>query len=78
MSAGITIRPFAEKDAAAVRELFITVNRLLSPPNLRDAFEAYIARALTEEIDRITAYYGERKVASGWPPAAMMSSARLA
>ena len=61
MSARITIRPFAEKDAAAVRELFITVNRLLSPPNLHDAFEAYIARALTEEIDRITAYYGERR-----------------
>jgi GNAT superfamily N-acetyltransferase len=61
LSAGITIRSFAEKDAAAVRELFITVNRLLSPPNLHDAFEAYIARALTEEIDRITAYYGERR-----------------
>jgi putative acetyltransferase len=61
LSAGITIRPFAEKDAAAVRELFITVNRLLSPPNLHDAFEGYIARALTEEIDRITAYYGERR-----------------
>lgn len=56
----VTIRPFAERDAAEVRALFITVNRLLSPPDLRDAFEAYIARALTEEIDRISAYYGER------------------
>jgi putative acetyltransferase len=56
-----TIRPFAEQDAAQVRDLFITVNRLLSPPDLRDAFEAYIERALTEEIDRISAYYGERK-----------------
>jgi putative acetyltransferase len=36
------------------------VNRLLSPPDLRDAFEAYIERALVEEIDRIPAYYGER------------------
>ena len=60
VEAEVTIRPFAEQDAAQVRELFITVNRLLSPPHLRDAFEAYIERALAEEIDRITAYYGER------------------
>src|SRR5215469_14441601 len=56
----VTIRPFAEHDTAQVRELFITVNRLLSPPHLRDAFEAYIERALREEIDRIPAYYRER------------------
>jgi putative acetyltransferase len=60
MDAEVTIRPFAEQDAAQVRELFITVNRLLSPPHLRDAFEAYIERALREEIDRISAYYSER------------------
>ena len=60
MGAEITIRPFSEPDAARVRELFITVNRLLSPPDLRDAFEVYIGRALTEEIDRISAYYSER------------------
>ena len=53
MDAEIIIRPFAEHDAAQVRELFITVNRLLSPPDLRDAFEAYIERALGEEIDLI-------------------------
>jgi GNAT superfamily N-acetyltransferase len=56
----ISIRPFAEQDTAQVRELFITVNRLLSPPDRREAFEAYINRALEEEIDRILAYYGER------------------
>jgi GNAT superfamily N-acetyltransferase len=56
----VTIRPFAEQDAAQVRDLFITVNRLLSPPDLRDAFEAYIERALAQEIDRIFAYYGEK------------------
>jgi GNAT superfamily N-acetyltransferase len=55
-----SIRPFADQDAAQVRDLFITVNRLLSPANLRGAFEAYIKRALEEEIDRIPAYYGER------------------
>jgi hypothetical protein len=56
----VTIRPFVEQDTTQVRELFIRVNRLLGPPDLRDAFEAYIERALTEEIDRIPAYYGER------------------
>jgi GNAT superfamily N-acetyltransferase len=56
----VTIRLLAEHDTAQVRKLFITVNRLLSPPDLRDAFEAYIERALTEEIDRIPAYYAER------------------
>jgi GNAT superfamily N-acetyltransferase len=43
-----------------LRELFVAVNRLLSPPNLRDTFETYIERALTDEIDRISAYYGEK------------------
>jgi GNAT superfamily N-acetyltransferase len=56
----LTIRPFTERDAAQVRGLFITVNRLLSPPHLRDAFEAYIERALVEEMDRIPDYYRER------------------
>jgi GNAT superfamily N-acetyltransferase len=60
VGAKITIRPFGQEDAARVRALFIAVNRLLSPPDLRDAFEAYIERALREEIDRILAYYGER------------------
>jgi GNAT superfamily N-acetyltransferase len=60
VDAEVTIRPFAEHDAAQVRELFITVNRLLSPPDLRDAFEVYIEHALAEEIDLISAYYGER------------------
>ena len=59
MAAAITIRPFSERDADQVRELFVTVNRLLSPSDLRDAFEAYIERALAEEIDRIPAYYRE-------------------
>ena len=66
MSAEITIRPFADDDVPQVRALFITVNRLLSPPDLRDAFEAYIERALAEEIDRISAYYGQRTAVSGW------------
>ncbi|WKA28283.1 GNAT family N-acetyltransferase [Bradyrhizobium roseum] len=60
MSAEIAIRPFREEDAPHVRELFILVNRLLSPPHMRDAFEDYIARSLTEEMDRVAAYYGQR------------------
>ena len=55
----IEIRPFADDDAPQARELFIATNQLLSPPDLRDAFEAYIERALGEEIDRITDYYRE-------------------
>jgi putative acetyltransferase len=60
MNHGIALRPFVEEDANQVRELFIVVNRLLAPPHMQDAFEAYIGRSLTEEIDRIVAYYGER------------------
>jgi putative acetyltransferase len=56
----IAIRPFDDTDSAGVRQLFVTVNRLLAPPPMREAFEAYIARAVTEEIDRIPAYYQER------------------
>lgn len=43
METEITIREFADDDAPRVRELFIVVNRLLSPPDLSDAFEVYIA-----------------------------------
>src|SRR5262249_57467144 len=56
----VRMRDVGEEDAAQVQELFITVNRLLSPPDLRDAFEAYIEHALVEEMDRIPAYSGER------------------
>ena len=58
-SAALEIRPFRDADGTRVRELFIEVNRLLSPAELRDAFEAYIERALADEIDRIEAYYAE-------------------
>lgn len=36
----IMIREFSEGDAFQVRELFIATNRLLSPPELCEAFEA--------------------------------------
>ena len=57
----IRIRAFAPDDVVGVRELFIRVNRLLAPPDKRDAFEAYIAQSLKEEIDRVSDYYRERE-----------------
>ena len=61
----IVIRAFAPGDAAQVRDLFIQVNRLLSPPDMQDAFEDYIATCLKEEIDRIADYYGD-KIGGFW------------
>jgi putative acetyltransferase len=55
----VTIREFSEGDASGVRELFIVTNRLLAPPQLWEAFEAYIELALVEEIDRLADYYRE-------------------
>ena len=57
----IVIRPFAQSDAAGVRDLFVRVNRLLAPADLKETFEGYIVCSLAEEIDRITDYYGERR-----------------
>jgi GNAT superfamily N-acetyltransferase len=56
----VIIRPYEDRDAEPVLELFVAVNRLLSPPDMRDAFEGYIERSLAEEIGRISAYYDER------------------
>jgi GNAT superfamily N-acetyltransferase len=57
----IKIREFLPDDVASVRGLFVRVNRLLAPAEMKDAFEAYIARSLTEEIDRVLDYYRERE-----------------
>ena len=56
----VAIRRYANADHAAVRDLFIRVNRELAPPDYRSAFESYIARSLTEEIDRVAEYYSAR------------------
>lgn len=61
MNGEVRVRPFEDGDAGAVRALFIDVNRLLAPPHLREAFETYIDRSLTEEIDRIRPYYAARQ-----------------
>jgi GNAT superfamily N-acetyltransferase len=60
MNSDVVISPFVPQHAAQVRALFIAINRLLSPRYMRNAFEAYIERSLTEEIDRIGEYYAER------------------
>jgi len=57
MASDILIRAYQGADHEAVRDLFIRVNRELAPAALRDRFEAYIALALREEIDRIGDYY---------------------
>ena len=58
---GVTqIRRFESADREQVRELFVAVNRQLAPARLREAFEAYIERAVNEEISRIADYYAER------------------
>ena len=39
----------------------VAVNRELAPAAMHEAFEAYIARSLAEEIDRIEAYYADKQ-----------------
>ena len=55
------IRRYRESDHAAVRELFIRINRELATADLREAFERYMAVSLRDEIDRLTEYYSERQ-----------------
>ena len=66
METEITIRQFVDDDAPQVRELFIVVNRLLSPADLSDAFEVYIKRALAEEIDELQPITVSTTVVFGW------------
>jgi GNAT superfamily N-acetyltransferase len=53
----LSILSFSTEHAAAVRELFIRVNRLLAPAAMKEQFEAYIARSLAEEVNCIDDYY---------------------
>jgi len=62
----IQVRPYKAQDQAAVRDLFIRVNRELAPAHLKEPFEAYIALSLREEIDRIPTYYAASRGASFW------------
>lgn len=53
----LVIRPFAPQDLPGVRALFIRVNRVLAPPEMREAFERYIELSLREEIDVLAQAY---------------------
>ena len=57
MNDAISVRAFRPEDAAAVRNLFIRVNRFLAPPEMKEEFEDYVQRSLVEEIDCISDYY---------------------
>ena len=61
MESAIEIRPFKTENAVQVRDLFIRVNRLLAPPEMKQAFEGYIETSLREEIDQIDFYYGRKQ-----------------
>lgn len=60
MAEPLLIRPYEAADQAAVRSLFITVNRLLAPEGMAGVFETYIENSLRQEIDRIEDYYASR------------------
>lgn len=51
------IRRAEERDAQAIADLFVTVNRGLAPPEMADAFEDYIALSLSQEIEPFLRYY---------------------
>ena len=55
------VRRYRDSDHAVVRDLFIRINHELVRPDLRDAFERYVAVSLREEIDRLGDYYAERQ-----------------
>lgn len=60
MDGAVQVRAFRQADAAAVRDLFIKVNRALAPASMKQAFDDYIQRSLVEEIDSIETYYSAR------------------
>jgi ribosomal protein S18 acetylase RimI-like enzyme len=55
------IHRYRDSDHAAVRDLFMRINRELARPDLHDAFERYMAVSLRDEIDRLADYYSERQ-----------------
>lgn len=55
------IRRYTDADHAAVRGLFIQINRELAPTHLSVAFESYVAVSLAREIDRLADYYSEKQ-----------------
>jgi GNAT superfamily N-acetyltransferase len=60
------IRRYRLEDRDAVIDLFTRINHSLAPPEMRAAFEAYVARSLAEEIGRIDEYYDAGRNRSFW------------
>lgn len=60
------IRPYDDSDRGAVIDLFVRANRDLAPIEMREAFDAYVARSIAEEIGRIGQYYNARLKRSFW------------
>lgn len=56
-----SIRRYTDVDHAAVRDLFIRINRELAPPELQAEFEGYVAVSLRKEIERLADYYAEKQ-----------------
>lgn len=54
------LRMYRAEDWRAVRDLFISINSELAPPDLVEAFDAYVVAALETEINRIPEYYSAR------------------
>lgn len=53
----LIVRPYAERDREAVRELFVRVNRALAPADMKAVFEDYIVQSIRDELDGIEAHY---------------------
>jgi GNAT superfamily N-acetyltransferase len=62
----VSIRPYRADDQEAVMDLFVRVNLSLAPPDMKEAFAAYVTRSLTEEIGRIGEYYDSGRGRSFW------------
>jgi len=60
------LRPFTDSDQAAVRELFIAINRALAPADMKETFERYIETALAAEIDRLAGFYSRERGNGFW------------
>jgi putative acetyltransferase len=55
----LKIRPYRPSDQAAVIALFRAFMQELTPPALKAEFDAYVERAIDEELSCIADYYGE-------------------
>jgi len=62
----LAIRPVADSDHAAVRDLFIAINRALAPADMKETFERYIETALAAEIDRLDSFYNRERGNGFW------------